>query len=163
MGTDTGSGMRGFVYVLAVLFATGFGLPAYASAPSSIVFVTGTSVIPETDLNCQRPAEQDSSDIETAVHPIWQVDADKLELDLGYIADDYIAASDVTAALLESGTDSTSVVAQESMGVRLDNGWSLGFTYELLDARFKVGPFLLPEPGDPVFEGPKFVATVKFR
>lgn len=138
--------MRGYVHVyVAVIVTLGWG----------------ESLRAEALLACDRPVETDPAAIETSVHPIWQIDPDRLNL--GYIPDSYSAVADVSAGFDVLESRDTPVIPDSNMGVRLDNGWSLGFTYELLDARFKVGPFLLPEPGEPVFEGPKFVATLKFR
>lgn len=164
MGTDTGSGMRAFLHFFLASAALCCGQPLWAGSSDSVVMATSGGLVAETTLNCQQPIETDPAAIETSVHPIWRIDSGRL--DLGYIADNYSATADIgieLPLLTGIGSDAVTARSDSSMGVRLENGWSLGFTYELLDARFKVGPFLLPEPGDPVFEGPKFVATLKFR
>ena len=171
MGTDTGSGMRGFVQILTFAFlAAGYGQAANAGANGSLVYAAGGNLvrgnlIPRDALSCEQPLASDDFNAElpvaTEVHPIWHVDLDTVYL--GYIEDGY--AGDAAAAGSLSGieVDQDDYVPEGGMGLQLDSGWSLALSYELMDARFKVGPFLVPEAGQPVFEGPKFVATLKFR
>jgi len=161
MGTGTGSGMRNvFQGFWVLILASGYHQFANAGASGSVVFATGGNLIADVALTCERPAD-DAIIVQTDVHPIWQVDL--ATVDLGYIDDDYTAVDDLNASFSQTSIEPDLSIPDGSMGVQLDNGWSLGLSYELLDARFKVGPFLLPDPDGPVFEGPKFVATLKFR
>jgi len=109
-----------------------------------------------------RSSEAEDPVVASAVHPIWQVDA--VHLDLGYIEDDIPTEYLIPIISLQGDDNGHPVSAStDTLGVRLDNGWSLGLTYETIDTSLKLGYAVEERSIGPVYEGPMFVATLKFR
>jgi hypothetical protein len=152
--------MRSFGYGISVVVLLA-GLNTALAAGTG--FTAGSYQISEATMYCDKPEHNSESNVvSTTVHPIWQVDTDYLHL--GYIEDDF-AVEDLIpiVSLAEAGNGHPATAATDSLGVQLDNGWSLGLTYETIDASLKLGYAVDVTEEWPVYEGPMFVATLKFR
>ncbi len=81
--------------------------------------------------------------------------------DIGYIADDDALVAD----LVTTDEDSAPVedARETAIGMRFANGWSLGLTYDSIDTGLSIGSTVLAESIGPLYEGPMFVATLRFR
>ncbi len=154
--------MRFFAHSIVVVLLAGLNT-AYASGTG---FTAGSYQITDVSLYCDKPVRNDEEQvISTAVHPIWQVEI--RHLDLGYIEDDFSLTELLPAVSLQAETNSHPTSAStDSIGVQLDNGWALGLTYETIDTSLKLGSVVEESSKSsigPVYEGPMFVATLKFR
>ena len=152
--------MRALVRIFLIL--TGLHTaPVYAadSLQPPAAFSLAAIQLDDSSLYCEMPVvNQMEPAVESRVHPIWHVDAGYI--DLGYIEDSYAPVDYQT--LLESDDAVPPAVAQD-FGMRLQNGWLLGVTYETIDTSLRIGTDVVEESVGPVYEGPMFVATWKFR
>ena len=135
--------MRALVRVILILSGL-FSAPVYAAQPEQ--------------LYCDIPAASHIEPaVESRVHPIWHVDP--TYVDLAQSEDTYVPVDYVALA----GAGSARPAADKDFGVRLQNGWLLGLTYETLDTGLRIGTEVIEASVGPVYEGPMFVATWKFR
>jgi len=167
MGTDEGGGMsfpRREILVL-VWVCNCLAMPSYGAEYSmGSIGISASSVqLTAAALSCEKPLRDPALTAETAVSPIWRVDL--RNIDLGYIDDDMPVSPSALGLIVDRGTSAGTEQLSSSgeLGLRLDNGWSLGLTYETIDAAVQIGSAVLPDSKNPVYEGPLFVATLKFR
>jgi len=154
--------MRFIGYGISVLVLLAGLQTAFAAGTG---FAAGSYQVSDPAMYCDRPmhsSEDEDPVVTTAVHPIWQVASQ--HLDLGYIEDDIPTEYLLPIISLQGDDNGHPVSAStETLGVRLDNGWSLGLTYETIDTSLKLGSAVEGSSIGPVYEGPMFVATLKFR
>ncbi len=150
-----------FAWVCSFLAAPSYGaeysMGGVGFSASSVQVTAGT-------VACDKPvSEQDALATETAISAIWQLDLQNI--DLGYIDDDAPVSSAVLSLIpaTKSSAQPERVSSSGEFAMRLDNGWSLGLTYETIDATVQVGSAVLADTKSPIYEGPLFVATLKFR
>lgn len=119
---------------------------------------------------------------ESAVRPIWQIEvplegaaivgperaATPSKSKLEYITDVYKVSRDVSRRLLLDPVANTLAAGEQlpamatPVGMRLENGWSLGLSYETIVAQEQADTQLMRRSSGPEYEGPMLTATIKF-
>jgi len=131
---------------------------------SGAPFAASAYTISDSPLSCDR-VQSGAEELlaSTTVHPIWQVDPATVEQ--GSLDDKNIALSGLTA--LESDLPPTVAALADAptddFGLRLDNGWLVGFAYDTIDSKLKTGAYLAGDPIGSEYAGPLLIASVKFH
>lgn len=155
------------VFTWVFIWAGSFlAAPSYSAEYSmgGVGFSASSVQVTAGNVACDKPvSEQDALTTETAISAIWQLDLQNI--DLGYIDDDAPVSPAVLSLMpaAKPSAQSARISSSGEFAMRLDNGWSLGLTYETIDATVQVGSAALADTKSPIYEGPLFVATLKFR